>query len=54
MPDTCLNPNQANNIEESQAVSFQLNDAVTKIGRELNARRNTRFMREGDKITMSC
>jgi len=31
-------------------VSFQFNDTVIKIDRELNTRRNTSFMGNGDKM----
>jgi len=43
IPDIYLIPIQANNAGEGQGFSFQFNDTVTKICRELNARRNTRF-----------
>jgi hypothetical protein len=50
IPDIYLIPIQANNAGEGQGVSFQFNDTVTKIGRKLNARRNTRFLaRDGQK-----
>jgi len=42
-PDIYSLPIQANNTGEGQSVSFQLNETVIKIGRELNARRNARF-----------
>jgi hypothetical protein len=42
-PDICSIPIQANNAGADQGVSFDLNDTVVKIGRELNARRNARF-----------
>ena len=31
-------------------VSFDFDDTIVKIGREFNTRRNTRFMRRGDKM----
>ena len=45
-PKICSITLQANNTGESQGVSFQFNDTVIKIGRELNARRNQRFLEE--------
>ena len=49
-PDICSIPIQANNAGEVQGVSFDLNDTVVKIGRELNARKNARFMGSGNKM----
>jgi hypothetical protein len=43
-PDIYLIPIQANEAGEEQGVPFQFNATVIKISRELNARRNTRFM----------
>ena len=42
-PDICSIPIQANKARQIIGVSFDLNDTVVKIGRELNARRNARF-----------
>ena len=43
LPEMCLIPIQANITSAGQGVSSQFNDTVIKIGREFNARRNTRF-----------
>jgi hypothetical protein len=43
IPDIYLISIQANNTGENQGGSFQFNDIVIKIGRELSARRNARF-----------
>jgi len=43
IPDVYLISIQPNNTGEDQGVSFQFNETVIKIGRELNERRNARF-----------
>ena len=43
VPDICSIPIQANKARQIIGVSFDLNDAPEKTGRELNARRNARF-----------
>ena len=43
VPDIFSIPIQANKARQIMGVSFDLNDTVVKIGRELNARRNARF-----------
>jgi hypothetical protein len=49
IPDICAILIQANNAGEDQRIYFHYNDMLVKIGRELNARRNTRFMGRSNK-----
>ena len=49
-PDICSIPIQAHKARQIMGVSFQFNDTVIKIERELNTRRNTSFMGNGDKM----
>ena len=54
IPDIYLIPIQANNAVENQGISFQFNDMVVKVVRELNARRNSRFSAAIENVSITC
>jgi len=49
-PDIGSIPIQANKARQIMGIFFQFNNTVIKIDRELNTRRNTRFIGKSDKM----